>query len=159
MGQLYTHEGGNCRCYCLRKVGCRQFSAKMKVLCVVAIVLVLGLQESSGMVLGGVGALPPTYVRSAEFANSLGSPITVEVTLESQKTKMYTVQAGSSVNVEGVIDHGSWTAVDPITSFKVMSASNGEKVVSVSSPFGIQRHRYEVGGGAANGLEITKTTM
>merc|ERR1712168_1361327 len=111
------------RCYCLRKVG---FSVKMKVLCAVAVVLVLGLQESSGM---SLGALPPTYVRSAVFANNLGSAITIEVTLESQKTETHAVQAGES-----------------------------EKVVPVSSPFGIQRHRYEVGVGAANGLEITKTT-
>merc|ERR1712168_1395980 len=141
------------RCYCLRKVG---FSVKMKVLCAVAVVLVLGLQESSSM---SLGALPPTYVRSAVFANNLGRPITIEVTLESQKIETHAVQAGASVNVEGEIDHGSWKAVDPITSFKVMSASNGEKVVPVSSPFGIQRHRYEVGVGATNGLEITKTTL
>ena len=72
----------------------------------------------------GVGALPPMVVRSAVFANTLSSPVTVEVTFESTNSETHAVAAGQSVNVEGVIDHGSWTAFDPITSFKVSERFN-----------------------------------
>merc|ERR1712198_405456 len=131
----------------------------MKVFFAIAVLAVV-FQDSFSMPLGGgMGALPPSYVRSAVFENTMAGPVTVEVTFDSKNKQTRVIEAGKSVNVEGVIDHGSWSAVDKIVSFKLVSASNGEKVVPVSSSGGVERHRYSIGVGAANGLEITKTLM
>merc|ERR1711973_738041 len=117
-------------------------------------------KDSTSMpMVGGMGALPPSYVRSAVFENTLGGPVTVEVTFDSKNKQTHVIEAGESVNVEGTIDHGSWSAVDKIVSFQIISPSNGEKVVPVSSSGGVERHRYSIGAGAANGLEITKSLV
>merc|ERR1711962_1479309 len=134
-------------------------SAKMKVFFAVTVLAVLLKDSFSMPMMGGMGALPPSYVRSAVFVNTLGGPLTVEVTFDSTKKETHVIEAGKSVNVEGSIDHGTWSAVDKIVSFKIVSSANGEKEVPVSSSGGVQRHSYSIGVGSANGLEVTKTLM
>merc|ERR1711973_8748 len=147
------------RCRLILSFSCCWIKVKMKVFFALSVLAVVFKDSTSMPMLGGMSALPPSYVRSAVFENTMAGPVTVEVTFDSKNKQTHYIEAGKSVNVEGTIDHGSWSAVDKIVSFKIVSPSNGEKEVPVSSPGGVEIHKYSIGVGAANGLQVTKTLM
>jgi len=105
--------------------------------------------------------VPPSYVTGAIFENNTGDRITLDVTFQSKDQEGYIIESGQSTTVEKTIDHGSWTGSDPITSFKVVSASNQESSMPVTSPGGVVKLKYNIGTGrCGNGpLEISMTEL
>ena len=83
-------------------------------------------------------ALPPTYVRSVHLSNQYGYPINLQVQFESCE-KSYTVEPNEILQVEGTIDKGSWTAVDPIESVTGIPANDNSKATTYpfQSIFGV----------------------
>ena len=83
-------------------------------------------------------ALPPTYVRSVHISNQYGFPITLQVQFESCE-KSYTVEPNAILQVEGTIDKGSWTAVDPVKSVTGIPANDNSKTTTYpfQSTFGV----------------------
>ena len=83
-------------------------------------------------------ALPPTYVRSLHISNNYGHPITLQVQFESCE-RSFTVEPNTILHVEGTIDKGTWTAVDPVKSVTGIPAHDSSKATTFpfQSTFGI----------------------
>ena len=87
---------------------------------------------------GKMQALPPTYVRSLNISNNYDYPIALQVQFESCE-KRFTVEPGAILQVEGTIDKGSWTAVDPVKSVTGVPANDSSKATTFAfqSTFGV----------------------
>ena len=71
----------------------------------------------------GCCTLPPTYVRAVEVTNKTGATVTLGAQFE-KNSQTFTVEQGATVRVEGSIDMGTWTAVDPLKTVTVYGPDN-----------------------------------
>ena len=93
---------------------------------------------TSGSIMQAQQALPPTYVRSVHISNNYGHPITLKVQFESSE-KSFTVEPNAIVQIEGSIDKGGWTAVDPVKSVTGIPTNDHSKATTFpfQSTFGV----------------------
>jgi hypothetical protein len=66
------------------------------------------------MNVGGMGCRPPSYARAVNLNNTTASTVKVVVHFQSGDSETYEIAANASVKAEKEINHGSWTAVDPV---------------------------------------------
>ena len=87
-------------------------------------------------------ALPPCYVRSANIVNQTDTTVTLLAKFQ-QNQQTYTVAPNDTAKLEGTIDMGTWTAVDPLQAITAFGPDNSvlaEK--TVQSPGGVQIYTY-----------------
>ena len=89
----------------------------------------------------------PQYVRSANFVNNVNTPLLIKLTFESKETEQYTLQAeaGSRLDVEKSINHGSFETCDAIEHVHVRSEQLGEEVKLELKAESIEHHEYVIG--------------
>ena len=91
-------------------------------------------------------ALPPRYVRKVSVHNRTHHALTLQVQFQ-QNQASHTVAADGHVDIEGVIDHGSWQACDPVTKITVIDAGNGNNIIcerEFSSDSGVKILHFEL---------------
>ena len=70
------------------------------------------------------GVLPPNYVRSVDVTNQTGNHVTLHATFQSKHQQSYGLAVGQKFHVERDINHGTWTAVDPIVLLTALGSNN-----------------------------------
>ena len=70
-----------------------------------------------------VGCCTPTYVRAVDVTNKTGATVTLRAQFE-KNSQTFSVEQGATVRVEGSIDMGTWTAVDPLQTITVYGPDN-----------------------------------
>jgi hypothetical protein len=89
-----------------------------------------------------LGMRPPQYVRAINFTNSSNGTIVVSCSHQSGEFTNIELSANATQTVEREIDHGSWTAVDPILSFS--ATGNNLAHQSVLAPQGVEIHNVNI---------------
>ena len=98
-------------------------------------------------------ALPPRYVRRVTVHNTTDHAVTLLAKYQ-QNQATFELPAGQSVDIEGTIDHGSYTAVDPIEKITVQGAD--QSVLSerlFESDGGVKILSFQITGDAASGVQ------
>eukprot|EP00927_Polykrikos_kofoidii_P016480 TRINITY_DN1746_c0_g1_i1.p1 TRINITY_DN1746_c0_g1~~TRINITY_DN1746_c0_g1_i1.p1 ORF type:complete len:108 (+),score=22.24 TRINITY_DN1746_c0_g1_i1:70-393(+) len=83
---------------------------------------------------------PPQYLRKAKFVNGTGRTVVVKVSFGSNAEEDYVIEDGASAEVERSVDHGAWSAVDPIKTI-VVDADGSAFPIDVSVG-GVEIHEY-----------------
>ena len=98
----------------------------------------------------------PSYCRSANVVNNTQSHVHVTITYESQQVDSYPLPAGDKVDIEKVIDHGSFQTTDPIVHVHVRCDQLCDEVVEAVQAESIEHHEYTVVANESDKLEIIK---
>ena len=98
------------------------------------------------------GCPTPNYVRAVILLNNMAILCNVKLTFQSGAIEDHILHPGEDHKYERDINHGTWTAVDPITELEVTAGTltNTEKMVAT----GVEIRSYTISGS----LSITRNT-
>ena len=91
------------------------------------------------------GATCASYIAHANFINESGADATVVGTFKSGASKPFVIPAGGSKIVELEIDHGTWTAHDPLLSTVVTLDNASVTTLNDPSQGGVELREYVIG--------------
>ena len=88
--------------------------------------------------------LPPNYVKLVNMINKMAIPANVKLTFQSGEIEDHILAAGAEHKYEREINHGTWTAVDPISKIEVTAGTltTTEKMVAT----GVEIRNYTISG-------------
>jgi hypothetical protein len=99
-------------------------------------------------------ALPPKYVRRATILNATTHSITLLAQFKDNQAT-FQVAPNASVDIEGTIDHGSYTAVDPLQKITITHGADNAVVSErlFESEGGVKILSFRITGEPSTGIQ------